>query len=67
VLTAIPINSPRYASPLESALWFWEIAANVSELSRALQEPSLPILLFFSGCRWITEFVDLPASHVGGL
>jgi hypothetical protein len=50
-----------------SALRFWEIAANVSELSRSLQKPLLALLPFFSACRWITEFVDLLTSQVNGL
>src|SRR5208337_2831762 len=58
---------PPAGCAARSSLRFWEIAANVSELSWSLQKPLLPFLPFFSACRWITEFVDLLTSQVNGL
>jgi hypothetical protein len=52
---------------VSSTLRFWEIAANVSELPWPFQQPPLPLLPFFSGCRWITESIDLFARQVDGL
>jgi hypothetical protein len=43
------------------------IAAHIPKFSRTFDESALSVLPLFYGSRWITDFVDPPARHVGGL
>lgn len=52
-----------YTSPFGLRL----IAANIAELSRALDEAPLAVCTFLSGRLLVTEIIQLPSRHVGGL
>jgi hypothetical protein len=43
------------------------IAAHFPKLARPFNETPLSVLSLFCGSRWIADFVDPPAGHVGGL
>jgi hypothetical protein len=48
-----------------SALRLRKIAAHLAKFARTFDEPTFPLVPFFICSRWITDFIDFLACHLG--